>query len=36
MGLTVFYGAFLVLMVIIVDVVYGLVDPRIRVAGEGG
>jgi ABC-type dipeptide/oligopeptide/nickel transport system permease component len=34
MGLTVFYGAFLVLMVIAVDLVYGLVDPRISVAGE--
>jgi ABC-type dipeptide/oligopeptide/nickel transport system permease component len=34
MGLTVFYGAFLVLMVLVVDLVYGLVDPRISVAGE--
>jgi ABC-type dipeptide/oligopeptide/nickel transport system permease component len=34
MGLTVFYGAFLVLMVILVDIVYGFVDPRIRVAKE--
>ena len=30
MGTTVFYGAFLVLMVIIVDLVYGLIDPRVR------
>lgn len=30
MGTTVFYGAFLVLMVIIVDIVYGLIDPRVR------
>ena len=30
MGTTVFYGAFLVFMVIAVDVVYGLVDPRVR------
>jgi ABC-type dipeptide/oligopeptide/nickel transport system permease component len=29
MGLTVFYGSFLVFMVIVVDLVYGLVDPRI-------
>jgi ABC-type dipeptide/oligopeptide/nickel transport system permease component len=29
MGTTVFYGAFLVLMVIVVDLVYGLVDPRV-------
>jgi ABC-type dipeptide/oligopeptide/nickel transport system permease component len=31
MGTTVFYGAFLVLMVLLVDIAYGLVDPRIRV-----
>lgn len=30
MGTTVFYGAFLVLMVIIVDIVYGIIDPRVR------
>lgn len=30
MGTTVFYGAFLVLMVIIVDILYGFIDPRIR------
>lgn len=34
MGLTVFYGAFLVFMVIVVDLAYGLIDPRISVAGE--
>lgn len=34
MGLTVFYGAFLVFMVVLVDLFYGLVDPRIRVAGD--
>ena len=32
MGTTVFYGAFLVLMVILVDILYGLIDPRIRLA----
>lgn len=31
MGTTVFYGAFLVLMVILVDILYGFVDPRVRV-----
>ena len=31
MGTTVFYGAFLVVMVIVVDLIYGLLDPRIRV-----
>ena len=30
MGTTVFYGAFLVFMVIVVDLLYGLVDPRVR------
>jgi ABC-type dipeptide/oligopeptide/nickel transport system permease component len=29
MGTTVFYGAFLVLMVIVVDVLYGFIDPRV-------
>jgi len=33
MGLTVFYGAYLVLVVILVDVIYGFIDPRIRIAG---
>lgn len=32
MGLTVFYGSFLVFMVILVDIIYGFIDPRIRVA----
>ena len=31
MGTTVFYGAFLVLMVILVDLLYGWIDPRVRV-----
>ena len=31
MGTTVFYGAFLVFMVIFVDVLYGLIDPRVMV-----
>lgn len=30
MGTTVFYGAFLVAMVIAVDLIYGYIDPRIR------
>lgn len=29
MGTTVFYGAFLVLMVVVVDVLYGFIDPRV-------
>ncbi len=31
MGTTVFYGAFLVLMVILVDILYGFIDPRVRI-----
>lgn len=31
MGLTVFYGSFLVFMNLLVDILYGMVDPRIRV-----
>lgn len=30
MGTTVFYGAFLVLMVIVVDLLYALIDPKVR------
>lgn len=30
MGTTVFYGAFLVFMVILVDLLYGWIDPRVR------
>lgn len=30
MGTTVFYGAFLVFMVIVVDILYGWIDPRVR------
>jgi oligopeptide transport system permease protein len=32
MGLTVFYGSFLVVMNLLVDILYGVVDPRIRVS----
>ena len=30
MGLTIFFGAFLIMMNFIIDVLYGIVDPRIR------
>ena len=36
MGTTVFYGAFLVLMVLAVDILYGFIDPRIRVGKTSG
>ncbi len=31
MGTTVFYGAFLVFMVIVVDILYGFIEPKVRV-----
>lgn len=36
MGLTVFYGAFLVFMIVVVDIFYGFVDPRISITKQGG
>lgn len=36
MGLTIFYGAFLVAMNFIVDMLYGVIDPRIRLGGNKG
>lgn len=36
MGITVFYGAFLVFMVVLVDILYGFVDPRISLAKGRG
>lgn len=32
MGLTIFYGSFLVVMNLLVDILYGVVDPRIRLS----
>lgn len=34
LGMTVFYGTFLVIANMIVDILYGLIDPRIRIAGK--
>ncbi|MFU0789367.1 MAG: Dipeptide transport system permease protein DppB [Virgibacillus proomii] len=36
MGTTVFYSAFLIIMLFLVDVVYGLLDPRIKLHKKGG
>ncbi|REJ11211.1 ABC transporter permease [Halobacillus trueperi] len=36
MGTTVFYSAFLVLMLFLVDIAYGILDPRIKLHKEGG
>lgn len=33
MGLTLFYSAFFVLTMLIIDLLYGLIDPRIRISG---
>lgn len=34
LGMTIFYGGFLVLANMVVDILYGVVDPRIRVEGK--
>lgn len=34
LGITVFYSAFYIVMVLLVDVAYGLIDPRIRLGKE--
>ncbi|CDQ19958.1 ABC transporter permease [Halobacillus karajensis] len=36
MGTTVFYSAFLVFMLFLVDIAYGILDPRIKLHKEGG
>ncbi|MGM0507959.1 MAG: ABC transporter permease [Fusobacteriota bacterium] len=35
LGITIFYAALLIIMILLVDVLHGLIDPRIRV-GKGG
>jgi oligopeptide transport system permease protein len=32
-GTTLFYGAFLVFANLVVDIVYGLIDPRVKLTG---
>ena len=34
MGVTLFYSAFFVLTMLIVDLLYGVIDPRIRISGR--
>jgi oligopeptide transport system permease protein len=34
LGMTVFYGTFLVIANMVVDLLYGIIDPRIRISGE--
>ena len=33
LGVTVFYSAFLILMMIVMDILYALVDPKIKLEG---
>ena len=32
--MTVFYGTFLILANMVVDLLYGVIDPRVRIAGK--
>jgi len=34
LGMTIFYGSFLIIANLLVDIAYGLIDPRIRLAGK--
>lgn len=36
MGVTMMYSTMLVIVILLVDILYGIIDPRIRVASEGG
>ncbi len=36
MGTTVFYSAFLIIMLFLVDIAYGILDPRIKLHGKDG
>ena len=35
MGLTMLYSVMLTVVILIVDILYGFIDPRIRLSGEG-
>jgi len=35
MGVTIFYSALLFLLLLLTDIVYGIIDPRIRLSGNG-
>ncbi|NLK98147.1 ABC transporter permease [Defluviitalea saccharophila] len=36
MGITIFYAALIILSILVVDIIYGLIDPRLKIAGKGG
>ena len=33
-GTTILFGIFLILSILIVDILYGVIDPRVNVAGK--
>ena len=33
MGTTIFFSVFLIVVILIVDILYGIIDPRIRLSG---
>ena len=35
LGVTLFYAAVVVLMSVVVDIIYGIIDPRIKLTGKG-
>ena len=35
MGITIFYAALIILSILVVDIIYGLIDPRLKLQ-EGG
>lgn len=36
MGITIFYAALIIICVLVVDIAYGFIDPRLRISGKGG
>ena len=36
MGITIFYAVLIILSVLVVDIAYGFIDPRLRISGKGG
>ncbi|NLM47576.1 MAG: ABC transporter permease [Epulopiscium sp.] len=36
MGITIFYAALIILSILVVDIMYGFIDPRLRISGKGG
>lgn len=36
MGTTVFFSVLLLVSILVVDIIYGLIDPRVKVGGKGG